>query len=150
MGISLHQSTDTGMLLTLFYDTLASPQLYTCILAAIALWSVAGLVRWNHRSRGRPSPPGPKGLPFLGNISDIRKPELWKAHRELCETYGEHSCGRTIFSFGIDTFASGEIVELKALGQRIIVLGSPRAIFEILEKRSAQTSDRLQSIIISL
>ena len=55
-----------------------------------------------------------------------------------------------MFSFDIDAFASGEVVELKALGQRIIVLGSPRAIFEILEKRSAQTSDRLQSIIISL
>ena len=46
--------------------------------------------RWRTRSHGRPLPPGPKCLPFIGNIFHMRKTELWKAHRELCKTYGKH------------------------------------------------------------
>ncbi|KAI1794937.1 hypothetical protein LXA43DRAFT_94640 [Ganoderma leucocontextum] len=87
--------------------------------------------RWRKRSRGLPLPPGPKGLPFIGNVADFQKPEVWKAHRELCNTYGD-------------------VVYLTALGQPIVILGSPRAIFELLDKRSALTSDRIQSPMVPL
>ncbi|KAI0693295.1 CyP450 monooxygenase [Cerioporus squamosus] len=86
---------------------------------------------WRNRSRGLPLPPGPKSLPYIGNISHMRKPEMWKAHRELCEKYGD-------------------IVHVPVLGQRIMVLGSPRVLAELLDKRSSVTSDRIQSALLQL
>ena len=45
---------------------------------------------------------------------------------------------------------TGDIVYLKVLGQSIILLGSYEAAFEILEKRSANYSNRPQSIMVNL
>ncbi|RPD62682.1 CyP450 monooxygenase [Lentinus tigrinus ALCF2SS1-7] len=86
---------------------------------------------WHSRCRGLPLPPGPKCIPYIGNVSHMRKPEIWKAHRELCEKYGD-------------------IVYVPVLGQRIMILGSPRVITDLLDKRSSVTSDRMQSAIIEL
>ena len=58
-------------------------------LAMLALAYGVSLVRWRQRSCGRPLPPGPKSLPLIGNISHMRKSEIWKAHRELCAQYGK-------------------------------------------------------------
>ncbi|RPD62683.1 CyP450 monooxygenase [Lentinus tigrinus ALCF2SS1-6] len=87
--------------------------------------------KWYRRSRGLPLPPGPTSWPFLGNISDMRKPQPWKSHRELCRKYGE-------------------IVYLSVMGQSIAILGSARVLSELLEKRSAVTSDHPQSVLIPL
>ncbi|TBU24770.1 cytochrome P450 [Dichomitus squalens] len=46
--------------------------------------------------------------------------------------------------------ALGDIIHLHVLGQHIVVLGSAQAIYEYLEKRSANTSDRVQSPMIEL
>lgn len=42
------------------------------------------------------------------------------------------------------------MVRLRMFGQDMIVLGSPEVIFEMLDKRSANTSDRKQTPSISL
>ncbi len=44
----------------------------------------------------------------------------------------------------------GDILHFKVLGQHMVVLGSPEAMFELLEKRSANTSDRQQVPLINL
>ncbi|RPD62684.1 cytochrome P450 [Lentinus tigrinus ALCF2SS1-6] len=89
------------------------------------------LAKWHRRSRGLPLPPGPKAWPFIGNIAHMRKSHPWKSHRELCEIYGE-------------------IVNLPAMGQSIMILGSAQVLSELLDKRSAITSDRPQSALIPL
>nr|VWO97107.1 N/A [Ganoderma boninense] len=43
-----------------------------------------------------------------------------------------------------------DIVHLKVLGRHICVLGSPRSIFELLDKRSSVTSDREHSPVVRL
>ena len=44
----------------------------------------------------------------------------------------------------------GDLLHFKVLGQHMVVLGSPDAMFELLEKRSANTSDRQQVPLINL
>lgn len=44
----------------------------------------------------------------------------------------------------------GDILHFRVLGQSVVVLGSPEAIFECLDKRSANTSDRVQTPMTEL
>lgn len=46
----------------------------------------------------KPSPPGPPGLPFFGNMFDMPKKEAWKAYLEMGKQYGK----RTFFWTGND------------------------------------------------
>ncbi|RDX53567.1 cytochrome P450 [Lentinus brumalis] len=61
----------------------------------------------------------------------MRQPALWRAHQKLCKIFGD-------------------IVHLSVFGQHLVVLGSQRVIFDILEKQSAGTSDRQQHPLIEL
>ncbi|KAI0691793.1 CyP450 monooxygenase [Cerioporus squamosus] len=88
-------------------------------------------VSWNSRARGRSLPPGPRGLPFLGNVLDLRKGRPWLTFNKLREKYGP-------------------ILYFEAFRQPIVVLGSPDAVLEYLDRRSANTSDRLKAPSISL
>ncbi|KAI0755203.1 CyP450 monooxygenase [Daedaleopsis nitida] len=106
---------------------LAGLLLVAIVLSRVALAQIA----WYNRRRGRPLPPGPKALPFIGNISVLRQSDLWSVFRDLCSIHGD-------------------ILHLPVLGQNLVVLGSPQAIFELLDKQSADTSDRPQSPLIQL
>ncbi|KAI0772409.1 O-methylsterigmatocystin oxidoreductase [Trametes elegans] len=76
-------------------------------------------------------PPGPRGLPFIGNALAIPPEQTWLAYRDLSVTHGD-------------------VVALQALGQTIIILSSLRAITDLLERRSAIYSDRPASVLAEL
>ncbi|KAF9463430.1 cytochrome P450 [Collybia nuda] len=64
-------------------------------------------------------PPGPKGLPLIGNILDMPSDKDWL------------------------TFARwGDITSVNVLGQTLIILNSAKVATEMLEKKSAIYSDR--------
>ncbi|KAI0642510.1 CyP450 monooxygenase [Trametes meyenii] len=90
------------------------------------------LVTWRYFSR-RPSrqqlPPGPHPLPVIGNVLDVPTENMEVQYRALCDKYGD-------------------IVYLSVFGQPILVLGSHEAAMDLLEKRSALYSDRLESAVI--
>ena len=73
---------------------MAIVSLTTCIVffgVVVGLYFVNRLVRGN--GNGLPLPPGPKGVPFLGNINDMPKPGVlechhWLQHKELYGAYG--------------------------------------------------------------
>ncbi|KAI0693296.1 cytochrome P450 [Cerioporus squamosus] len=104
---------------------------WALLLTILVISYAISLARWHRRSGGRPLPPGPKSWPFLGNFSHMTKPELWRAHDELCHNYGE-------------------LVYLSVMGKDLLILGSSRVVSDLLEKRSALTSDKPQSPLISL
>ena len=60
-------------------------------IVSLAVSYVLACERWRKRSRGLPLPPGPKGIPFLGNVAHFQIPQSWKAHRELCAIYGTYT-----------------------------------------------------------
>ncbi|KAJ7628961.1 cytochrome P450 [Roridomyces roridus] len=73
-------------------------------------------------SNARP-PPGPRGLPLLGNILQIPGTHLATNFRKLCEDYGG-------------------FVSLNLAGFPVILIGNMHLAKEILEKRSASFSAR--------
>lgn len=89
------------------------------LLASILVYWLG--MRWN-RSR-RSSPPGPRGLPLIGNALHMPADREWVQFAEWAKTYGS-------------------IVHLSVFGRSIVLLSSPEVITDLLEKRGAIYSDR--------
>lgn len=105
---------------------------------------------WRARSKGRPFPPGPQSLPVVGNLLDIPKVRPWEAYRDMSTRYGAWIlCWSETHSTQCIT-ASGDILFFRMLGQSLMVLGSAKVAFELLEKRSVNYSDRPQSPMFDL
>ncbi|KAI0911289.1 cytochrome protein [Ustulina deusta] len=95
------------------------------ILLATALVIVVRVTLLLFEKRRGPLPPGPKGLPLIGNVLDLppkgeRECYHWLKHKDLY----------------------GPISSITALGTTIVILHSPELAAELLEKRSAKYSSR--------
>ena len=119
-------------------------------LLASAIICSRWLTAWMARSRGLPLPPGPKPLPLIGNALDFPTERQGIALRDMSLQYGEHV--RQITSVCMFSRRSnvGDLMHFKLLGQHMLVLGSPEVIVELLDKHSANTSDRSMSPLTTL
>ncbi|KAG6330988.1 hypothetical protein ID866_8100 [Astraeus odoratus] len=91
----------------------------TAIFLAFATYRV-----WKNRTRrGLRLPPGPKGLPLLGNIFDIDPARPWVVYTEWGKRYGG-------------------IVYTSLLGQGFLIINDEKIAQELLERRSSIYSDR--------
>ncbi|KAF9036068.1 cytochrome P450 [Hymenopellis radicata] len=70
-----------------------------------------------------PLPPGPPGLPILGNIFDMPSDKDWLTYAKWGELYGD-------------------ISSVTVLGQTIVILNSAQAAVDMLDKKSSIYSDR--------
>nr|VWP00396.1 Uncharacterized protein [Ganoderma boninense] len=94
------------------------------IVTAIA-WPEAGSIRHSRL------PPGPSPLPLLGNILDFPRKHLGREFAALAKTYGD-------------------VMYLSLLGRDVVVLGSLTAARDLLDKRSANYSDRPTLVMAEL
>ncbi|KAJ3010464.1 hypothetical protein NUW54_g2472 [Trametes sanguinea] len=88
-------------------------------------------VTWKARAQGLPLPPGPRGLPLVGNMFDLPVSRPWLGFRTMRATFGD-------------------LIYLQALGNRFLVVSDPLAALELLEKKSANTSSRAANIVAKL
>ncbi|KAI0714193.1 cytochrome P450 [Cerioporus squamosus] len=89
------------------------------------------LVLYIRRPGKRRLPPGPRPLPIVGNVLDFPRKHLGRDFRELSRRYGD-------------------VVYLQVLGQSVVILSSYEAACELMEKRSANYSDRPRSVMVNL
>lgn len=67
----------------------------TAVIASAIAFIVFSIVKKRHQSR---LPPGPKGVPFLGNIYDVPAKEQWLTYARWSKEYGERYV--SVFSDG--------------------------------------------------
>ncbi|KAF8910615.1 cytochrome P450 [Gymnopilus junonius] len=79
------------------------------------------LVRRRNR---QPAPPGPPGLPIIGNLRDMPTESSWEKYHAWCKEY------------------NSDIIELNVLGRPLVILDTIEAVNELLDKRSAIYSNR--------
>ncbi|KAI0052220.1 cytochrome P450 [Auriscalpium vulgare] len=72
-------------------------------------------------------PPGPRGYPFIGSALELREKQ-WLKFEEWKKTYGD-------------------VLYLKAAGQRILVLNSLKVAADLLDRRASIYSDRPPNIV---
>ncbi|GBE82771.1 Multifunctional cytochrome P450 monooxygenase af510 [Sparassis crispa] len=107
------------------YHSLASALLILYLVATFFVLIKFAL----HRRLRRPLPPGPLGLPIIGNVLQIpQNVSMWLTFAYWGRRYGD-------------------IVHLSMLGRSTILLSSPTAIHELLKNRSAIYSDRPHTIM---
>jgi hypothetical protein len=100
-------------------------------LGVIAAYLVNRLIR--SKTHDLPLPPGPKGIPILGNVNDLPKPggELechhWLKHKDLY----------------------GPISSLTVLGQTFVIINNAQIALELLRDRSAIYSGRPHMTLVS-
>ncbi|KAI9571602.1 cytochrome P450 [Boletus coccyginus] len=70
-----------------------------------------------------PLPPGPPGLPWIGNVIGVDASAPWLTYRDWANTYGD-------------------LVYSRLLGQDIIIINSEKVAKDLLENRSRNYSDR--------
>ncbi|KAJ2919402.1 hypothetical protein MD484_g974, partial [Candolleomyces efflorescens] len=79
--------------------------------------------RKKRNPRGLPLPPGPKGLPILGNVFQFPQGHSWEGYKKLSDQYGD-------------------MIYLTAPGNGILILGTRKCAVDLLDRRSAIYSDR--------
>ena len=112
--------------------------------ALLALLAFVALRAWQSsaRRRGLRSLPGPKGLPFIGNLLDINLVSPWLTYAEWGKRYGW--CLWLILWVDLIAvyYSKGGIVHCTLLGRDFVIINDEKIVHELLEQRSAIYADR--------
>ncbi|KAJ7596430.1 hypothetical protein C8J56DRAFT_710223, partial [Mycena floridula] len=76
-------------------------------------------------------PPGPSPLPIVGNLRDLPKEKPWLAYTEWSKKYGKFL-----------HFSICPLIHFRVFNQHLMVINSLDVAGELLNKRSALSSDR--------
>ena len=88
-----------------------------------------------------PLPPGPPGVPWVGNVIGIDTDAPWLTYAEWAKTYGSLQSSRLPALAEVNIHA-GNLVYSRLLGKDIIVINSEKIARDLLEDRSRNYSDR--------
>lgn len=106
--------------------------------AAIPVFAVV----FGSRRRSRRLPPGPKGLPFFGNIFDIPAKHEWLQYAKWCHEYSRYPSGRQSCPLSDRVLLDSDMISLNFVGTPVVVVNTQDIAMDLFEKRSSIYSDR--------
>ena len=135
-------------LLVMPFPSMPQQLLVVIFLLASSYWAFSRASR-----RNKALPPGPPVLPILGNLHLF--PAKWPHYQftkwgalQLLPTIMEHRL--TSHCFFVLAAEYGSIFALQMMHQTIIVLNTPTAIKDVIERKSISTSNRPESHIADM
>lgn len=114
------------------------------VAAAIAFF----LLRSWSKNRNLVFPPGPKPVPMLGNIFDVRAKELWLVAREWAQQFGM-SLLLLCTKHSTHEDAIGDVTYLHIFGQGLVFLNTSKAAFDLMERKGSIYSDRPPLVMVT-
>lgn len=112
------------------------------LLALVALIAIAASAFRFVNGKKKRLPPGPKGLPLLGNIFDLpqegsRDWEYWATFKDR---YGDIEAEPLTLIYKLTV--AGPISSVTVLGTTIVLLQDFASAFEILERKCGSSAER--------
>lgn len=115
----------------------------SCALLVLVLLRRLHTWAWGSSPSRLSLPPGPRGLPIVGNIRDVPSMPTWVTYKKWSDTYGRETSSVKFLTLAQMQYNIGSpVVSLKIFGRTIVVLNTLQAVTDLLEKRSAIYSDR--------
>lgn len=111
------------------------------VILALAPLIALVYLKWKRPSR-LPLPPGPKRLPIVGNMFQMPLVKPWETYMEWSRKYGAPLLTLLFWFALLMLHGTGDIIFLQLPFQPTLVIGTAKAAFDLLEKRSHIYSDR--------
>lgn len=130
---SFFESSTTSKLFE--YSKNPSSIIYGLVSSFVLWYTLSSL----NRSRKGKLPPGPRGLPFFGNLFQLSM-DAWVIFTEWKYKYGKFLYVCYVL-MTLKTNA-GDLVYISAAGQDFLILNSHKVAADLLDRRAAIYSDR--------
>ena len=111
---------------------------------ALLICGLATLFAFAKRRQYGRYPPGPRGLPIIGNVLDIPNVNSWATYKEWSDTHGTNDVAdveRCLFS-SLTSTSGSDIVHMKLLNTHLYIVNTSEAAKKLFDGRSAIYSDR--------